>query len=65
MNIFAVELSPKAKKDLKGMPGYIIDKLESWIRAIERDGLREVQGIPGYHDEPLKGARSGPAVDSA
>ena len=59
MDIYTVELSPRAKKNLKGMPIYIIDKLESWIRAIERIGLREVQKTPGYHDEPLRGNRLG------
>lgn len=59
MDIFVVELSRKAKKDLKSLPIHIIDKLESWIRAIELDGLRATQRIPGYHDEPLKGDRFG------
>jgi len=59
MDIYTVELSPRAKKDLRGLPIHIIDKLESWVRAIERVGLREVQRTPGYHDEPLKGNRLG------
>jgi proteic killer suppression protein len=59
MDIHYVDLAPQAKKDLRGMPDHIIDKLESWMRAVERDGLREVRKIPGYHDEPLKGGRIG------
>ncbi len=41
------------------MPGYIVDKLETWVDAVQRDGLHEVRKIPGYHDEPLKGDRQG------
>lgn len=41
------------------MPGHIVDKLETWVDAVERDGLHEVRKIPGYHDEPLKGNREG------
>ena len=41
------------------MPIHIIDKLEGWVKAIEKDGLRQVQKTPGYHDEPLKGKRFG------
>jgi len=46
-------------KDLKSMPGYIVDKLETWIDSVERDRLEQVRKIPGYHDEPLKGDRKG------
>jgi len=59
MVIFNVELSGQAKKDLKRVPDYIVDKLETWIDAVEREGLEEVRKISGYHDEPLKGERQG------
>ncbi len=59
MDIFIVDLPTKVRKTLVGMPSYIIDKLESWIKAIRRDGLKQVQKTPGYHDEPLKGKRFG------
>jgi len=36
-----------------------LDKLETWVDAVERDGLHEVRKTPGYHDEPLKGNRQG------
>jgi proteic killer suppression protein len=58
MEIYDVELSPQAKRDLRKVPAYILDKFEGWVKAVEREGLRQVQRIPGYHDEPLKGKRS-------
>lgn len=57
-----VILSKRAMKDLKSMPDYIVDKLETWIDSVERDSLEQVRKIPGYHDEPLKGDRKGPFV---
>ena len=59
MDIFDVDFSLKVKKTLIGLPIHIIDKLEGWVKAIEKDGLRQVQKTPGYHDEPLKGKRFG------
>ncbi len=59
MDIYDVELSKHAIKDLKKVPQIIIDKLQSWIEAIEIEGLREVRKKPGLHDEPLKGKRAG------
>lgn len=41
------------------MPCYIVDKFETWVDAVERDGLEAVMKIPGYHDEPLHGKRKG------
>lgn len=40
-----VVLSPGAQKDLEKVPRYIEEKLMEWIKS--------------YHDEPLKGKRSG------
>jgi toxin HigB-1 len=54
-----VILSRRAMKDLKSIPKHIIDKLETWVDAVEREGLEEVRKTPGYHDEPLKGIRQG------
>jgi proteic killer suppression protein len=59
MPIRQVRLSNSAKRALRKVPGYIADKLETWVDAVERDGLAEVRKIPGYHDEPLKGDRHG------
>lgn len=59
VNIYDVEISRNALKDLKKVPRPILDKLQSWIEAIEIEGLREVRKLPGFHDEPLKGKRKG------
>ena len=59
MGIKLVILSKAAKKDLRKVPFYIADKLETWVDAVERDGLEEIRKIPGYHDEPLHGDRKG------
>ncbi len=36
-----------------------MDNLLIWVAAVEHDGLEEVRKVPGYHDEPLRGDRSG------
>jgi proteic killer suppression protein len=59
VDIFAVEISKNALKDLEKVPRPILDKLQSWIEAIEIEGLREVRKLSGFHDEPLKGKRKG------
>jgi proteic killer suppression protein len=59
MAVREVRISKSARRALKKVPGYIVDKLETWVDAVERDGLHEVRKIPGYHDEPLKGERQG------
>ena len=59
MDVYTVVLSEKAKGDLKKVPRHIAMKLVSWIDAVSHDGLLQVRKIPGYHDEPLKGKRTG------
>ncbi len=59
MDVYDVVLSKNAIKNLRKIPRTILDKLESWIEAIELEGLREVRKLPGFHDEPLKGKRKG------
>lgn len=46
-------------KVLRKIPDYVVDKLNVWVRSVEKQGVREVRKIPGYHDEPLKGDRKG------
>ncbi len=46
-------------KSLRRLPYYVVDKLNAWVRSVEHYGLRETRKIPSYHDEPLKGTRSG------
>lgn len=59
MTIFKVEITKKANRDLQKVPSYVVVKLNSWIQQVGEEGVSEVRKIPGYHDEPLKGKRSG------
>lgn len=54
-----IALTKGAEKDIIRVPNYIKEKLLLWVDSIERLGLSKVRTIPGYHDEPLKGDRSG------
>lgn len=54
-----VKLSKQAQKDIRKVPEYVIRKLRGWVDAVMHEGVREVRKIPGFHDEPLKGKRSG------
>ena len=57
--IHRVVLSSDAKKALRKVPKHIATKLLDWVEDVEDRGLEEVRKIPGYHDEPLRGKRSG------
>jgi proteic killer suppression protein len=57
--IFRVEISRLAEKQLRKLPRHIVDNLLIWVAAVEHDGLEVVRKVPGYHDEPLKGDRTG------
>ena len=57
--IFRVVIREQARKQLRRCPGHIVDKLETWVDAVEQRGLEEVRKISGYHDEPLQGPRAG------
>lgn len=59
VDIFSVNLSKKALKQLKTIPKPIVVKLLTWVEAIELKGLREIRKLPGFNDEPLKGKRRG------
>jgi proteic killer suppression protein len=59
MMIFRIELSDRAKKDLRVIPFYIVEKLNAWMEAVETGGIDKVRKIPGFHDEPLQGKRFG------
>ena len=41
------------------LPEHIIQKLHFWACRIEMIGLEETRKIKSFHDEPLKGNRSG------
>lgn len=54
-----VRLSKRAQKDLRLLPLSIAKRLRYWVENIAVQGLYETRKIPGYHDEPLQGARKG------
>jgi proteic killer suppression protein len=54
-----VEISGHAKRDLRKLPTYVVDKLLAWVGRVEKVGVEEVRKIKGYHDEPLHGDRAG------
>jgi hypothetical protein len=39
-----------------------VDKLMAWVEAVEEDGLEATRRVPGFHDEPLRGESTRPAV---
>jgi proteic killer suppression protein len=57
--IFRVVLSRQVIKTLVRLPRHVVDKLQTWARSVRLMGLEEMRKVPGYHDEPLKGARAG------
>ena len=54
-----VRVSNFAEKQIRRLPKYIIEALSVWRACVEQSGIHEVRKIPGYHDEPLHGAREG------
>ena len=57
--IFSVELSERAKKELRKVPQHVALKVQDWVEDVEERGLEEVRKISGYHDEPCKGVMRG------
>jgi proteic killer suppression protein len=58
-DIFKVDISEKAKKELLKVPLNIQTKLRTWVTLVTLEGLSVARRMPGYHDEPLKGKRAG------
>jgi proteic killer suppression protein len=54
-----VILSKTAQRDLMRAPGHVAKKMRMWVDQIKSIGLLKTRQIPGYHDEPLKGDRTG------
>jgi proteic killer suppression protein len=54
-----VVITERAKKQLQKCPPQVQKKLRAWAAAIEQIGVDAVRKVPGYHDEPLAGARDG------
>lgn len=59
MDIYRVEISKLALKQLKKVPKPVFDKFLSWVEAIELEGLNEVKKLPGFRDKSLIGTRRG------
>lgn len=59
MSVNFVVITKRAEKEIEKVPSFIKIKLRMWVADVERLGLHEVQKIPGFHDEPLKGNRKG------
>ena len=52
-------MSRRAERQIRKVPQHIKDNLLIWVAAVELDGIDQVRKVPGYHDEPLKGDRTG------
>jgi toxin HigB-1 len=59
VDIFKVEITKKAEKDIILIPIQCRDKLELWTMMVNENGLRQTRKIKSFHDEPLKGKRKG------
>ncbi len=47
------------EKQLDRIPEIIVRKFRLWASLVEESGIREVRKRKGFHDEPLKGRRTG------
>ena len=54
-----VEIHDKLAKRLTRVPKHVAVKLKAWVYAVEIYGLEFASRSPGFHDEPLRGARAG------
>ncbi len=54
-----VVLSAFVQKRCRKLPDFVLRALRTWTLLIEEHGIRAMRRIPGYHDEPLKGVRTG------
>lgn len=57
--IHVVRFTKKAIRQLEEVPVHVANKVETWVEAVELEGLESVRQISGYHDEALKGKRQG------
>jgi toxin HigB-1 len=54
-----VDITRFAEKQLSRLPRHIVERLLVWVKDVQARGIDEVRKTPGYHDEPLTGARLG------
>lgn len=47
------------EKQLDAIPAHLVGSFYDWVRAVERDGMRSVRQLSGYHDEKLRGELAG------
>ena len=59
MKQYEVRVTKFAEKQIERLPQYIDEALEYWKDMIEIYGIEEMRKRYGYHDEPLKGTRTG------
>ena len=57
--MWKVTWSKSIEKDLARLLEFIRQKFRAWVVAVEHDGMRAVRELTGFHDEPLRGLRSG------
>ena len=57
--INTVVITKRAQKQIRKVPLHVAQKFAGWVISVEEKGIEEVRKIPGYHDEPLTGARKG------
>ena len=54
-----VEVSKKAKKQLRKLPSFVLKSFFVWVASIETKGLMETRRVGGYNDEALRGKLKG------
>jgi len=47
------------RKTCRKLPGEVVKKYEIWKDIIFRHGPEKLKKFPGFHDEKLKGSRTG------
>ncbi|HLB56601.1 MAG TPA: hypothetical protein VJK30_04655 [Coxiellaceae bacterium] len=58
-NVYKVELTRKARRNLNKIPQRITDNFWIWVEDVEMSGVRVARKTKSYHDEPLQGKRFG------
>lgn len=56
---YVVQFMKFAAKQMDRLPAQIREAVYLWKESVEYLGLPEVRRSKGYHDEPLRGQRSG------
>lgn len=54
-----VHFDSKTEKDIRKLPQHVLEKLRLWANSINTLGIQKVREYKGFHDEPLKGNRTG------